>query len=99
MHALSHTMSCVEYRDARMQAQADRDERMFDAGHEQGMSEAEHDLAECARKCMIGAPDDNAEKLRYFIARFVGYLDSYNYDKLSTAIRETTGVCKDDDES
>ncbi|MEK6418454.1 MAG: hypothetical protein V4801_02540 [Burkholderia gladioli] len=99
MRNLQQSPFAVEYRDALIQARADRDDRMFESGQEAGVAQAEADLVSMVNQCMRNGPDDESERVRYFIARFVGFLDSWSYDKLSTAIREATGVCKNEDES
>ncbi|WP_186181682.1 hypothetical protein [Burkholderia gladioli] len=97
MRPLSHTESAVEYRDGQILAQRDREDHIFEVGENLGTAQAEADLVSIVNQCMSGAPDEDEERLRYFIARFVGFLDTWSYDKLSTAIREATGVCKDED--
>ncbi|PRH37739.1 hypothetical protein [Burkholderia gladioli] len=97
MRSLSHTERAVEYRDGRMLAQRDREEHLLEIGENLGTAQSEADLVSIVNQCMRGAPDEDEERLRYFIARFVGFLDTWSYDKLSTAIREATGVCKDED--
>ncbi|WP_186042990.1 hypothetical protein [Burkholderia gladioli] len=95
MRPLSHTERAVEYRDGRILAQRDRDDRMHDLGHELGMAEAESDLAGFARKFVRDPRDTPEANARRFIAEFVGHCDCC-YDVLSEAIRQATGICVDE---
>ncbi|WP_369050482.1 hypothetical protein [Burkholderia gladioli] len=97
MRTLQNTIDIGEARNSRFLAQQDREDHIFEVGENLGAAQAEADLVSIVNQCMRGAPDEDEERLRYFIARFVGFLDTWSYDKLSTAIREATGVCKDDE--
>ncbi|WP_155635570.1 hypothetical protein [Burkholderia territorii] len=95
MSTLSKTMSGVEYRDARMQAQTERDDRHFDAGYETGMAEAEHDLVGFAKRFVADPSESTDERCRRFVAEFIGRCDCC-YDELSKAIANAVGLFQDE---
>lgn len=95
MSTLSNTMSGVEYRDARMQAQSERDERQFDAGYETGMAEAEHDLVGFAKRFVADPAESTDARCRRFVAEFIGRCDCC-YDDLSKAIANAVGMFQDE---
>jgi hypothetical protein len=84
-------MRGVEYRDARMQAQAERDSQRFDAGHELGMAEAEHEIAGFAKKFKFDPNEPMDARCRRFVAEFIDSCDCC-YDELAKAVAEATGV-------
>ncbi|UEP31585.1 MULTISPECIES: hypothetical protein [unclassified Burkholderia] len=95
MSTLSNTMSGVEYRDARLQAQAARDELNFDAGYETGMAEAEHEIAGFAKR-FIADPNETMEaRCRRFMAEFIGSCDCC-YDELSKALAQAVGMFQEE---
>ncbi|WP_175958456.1 hypothetical protein [Burkholderia sp. BCC0405] len=95
MSTLSGTMRGVEYRDARMQAQAEHEQAIFDAGHDRGyelgMAEAEHEIAGFARKFKLDPSEPMDALCRRFVAEFIGSCDCC-YGELAKAVAEATGM-------
>jgi len=95
MSTLSNTMNGVEYRDARMQDQAQRDELNFDAGYENGMAEAEHDLVGFANRFVADPNESTEARCRRFMAEFIGRCDCC-YDELSKAMAKAVGMFQEE---
>jgi hypothetical protein len=88
-------MRGVEYRDARMQAQAERDSQRFDAGYELGMAEAEHEIAGFAKKFKFDPNEPMDARCRRFVAEFIGSCDCC-YDELAKAVAQAVGMFQDE---
>lgn len=95
MGTLSNTMSGVEYRDARMLAQQERDKYQFDAGHDLGMEEAEHEIAGFAKRFVADPTESMDARCRRFMAEFIGSCDCC-YDELSKALASAVGMFQDE---
>jgi hypothetical protein len=88
-------MGRVEYRDARMQAQAERDSQHFDAGHDLGMAEAEHEIAGLAKRFVFDESEPMDARCRRFVAEFIGHCDCC-YDELAKAVAQAVGMFQDE---
>jgi hypothetical protein len=88
-------MRGVEYRDARMQAQADRDSQHFDAGYELGMAEAEHEIAGFAKKFKTDRNESMDARCRRFVVEFIGSCDCC-YGELAKAVAQAVGMFQDE---
>lgn len=97
MSTLSDTMRGVEYRDARMQDQTDRDSRNFDAGYDLGMAEAEHEIAGFAKKFKADPSESMDARCRRFIAEFIGSCDCC-YDELAKAVAQAVGMFEENEQ-
>lgn len=97
MSTLSQTMSGVEYRDARMKAQADRDGHNFEAGHELGVEETVAELVREIKSCKTDPTDTIETRSRQLIALLCGKLD-FCYGEISQALAEAVGMFQDDPE-
>ncbi|VWD49596.1 hypothetical protein BLA17378_08620 [Burkholderia aenigmatica] len=95
MSTLSDTMRGVEYRDARVQAQAARDDLNFDAGYNLGMAEAEHEIAGFAKKFKFDPNEPMDARCRRFVAEFIGSCDCC-YDELAKAMAKAVGMFQDE---
>ncbi|HDR9501290.1 TPA: hypothetical protein QDC06_004586 [Burkholderia cepacia] len=91
MKTISDTMRGVEYRAARMQAQASRDDLNFDAGYNLGMAEAEHEIAGFAKKFKADPNESMDARCCRFVAEFIGSCDCC-YDELAKAVAQAVGL-------
>lgn len=99
MSALSDTMRGVEYRDARVQAQAEHEQAIFDAGHDRGydlgMAEAEHEIAGFAKKFKFDPNESMDARCHRFVAEFIGSCGCC-YDELAKAVAQAVGMFQDE---
>jgi len=95
MSTLADTMRGVEYRDARMQAQASRDDLNFDAGYNLGMAEAEHEIAGLAKKFKFEPNESMDARCRRFVAEFIGSCDCC-YGELAKAVAGAVGISQEE---
>ncbi|MCA7902886.1 hypothetical protein LGM39_26295 [Burkholderia cepacia] len=79
-----------------MRARAEARDAAYEAGHEMGMAQAEHDLAEFAKKFVADDNETTEERCRRFLAEYIGYLDC-SYGDLSAALSEAAGLFQDDE--
>ena len=87
-----------EAQEARARASAEARDAAFEAGHEMGMAQAEHDLVEFATKFVADPDESTDERCRRFLAEYIGHLDC-SWGDLSAALANAAGLFQDDVEA
>lgn len=97
-HTPARIPASYEAQEDVVRARAEARDAAYEAGHEVGMAEAEHDLVGFARKFVADPAETTDERCRRFLAEFIGRLDC-SYGDLSAALAEAAGLFQDDAEA
>lgn len=95
-HIPAHIPASFEAREGIVRARAEARDAAFEAGHELGMAEAEHDLVGFAKKFVADPAETTDARCRRFLAEYIGHLDCC-YGDLSAALAEAAGLFQDDE--